>query len=63
VTDQSSLAPYFCRRISRARPSESTPPAAKESFMLRSSQFESFHRLVCSLCGRWGQFVEVFRRR
>gem|GEM_PF-3376931 len=31
--------------------------------MLRSSQFESFHRLVCSLCGRWGQFVEVFGRR
>jgi len=63
VTDQSSLTPYFCRRISRARPSESTPPAAKESPMLRSSRFKSFHRLVCSLCGRWGQFVEVFRRR
>jgi hypothetical protein len=63
VTDQSSLAPHFCRRIRRARPSASTRPAATESPMLRSSQFQSFHRLACSVCGRWGQLVEVFRRR
>lgn len=63
VTDQSSLAPYSCRRISRARLGESTPPAAQESPMFRSSRLESFHRLVCKVCGRWGQFVEVFRRR
>ena len=63
VTDQSSLAPYSCRRISRARLGESTPPAAKEFPMFPSSRSESFHRLVCSMCGRWGQFVEVFRRR
>lgn len=63
VTDQSSLAPYSCRRISRVRLGESTPLAAKESSMFRSSQLASFHRLVCSVCGRWGHFVEVFRRR
>jgi len=63
VTEQSSLASYSCRRISQARLSESTPLAANQSPMLRSSQRESFHRLICRVCGRWGQFVEVFRRR
>ena len=63
VTDQSSLAPYSCRRINRARLGESTALAAKQYPRLRSSQLESFHRLVCSVCGRWGQFIEVFRRR
>jgi hypothetical protein len=63
VTDQSSLSSYSCRRINRARLGKSAPRAATQSPRLRSSQPESFHRLVCSLCGRWGQFIEVFRRR
>jgi len=64
VTDQSSLAPYSCRRISRAGRAESLPPATEEFHAGRPlNRPERFQRLVCSVCGRWGQFVEVFRRR
>jgi hypothetical protein len=62
VTDQSSLAPHFCRRISPARLRES-PVAEKPNELRQPAQRKHFQRLVCSVCGHWGQFVEVFRRR
>lgn len=62
VTDQSSLAPYSCRRISQARLRES-PSAEKRDELHHPTPPQHFQRLVCSGCGRWRQFIEVFRRR
>lgn len=62
VTDQSSLAPYSCRRISRARLRESSA-AERPNERRQPTQPKHFQRLVCSVCGCWGQFLEVFRRR
>jgi len=64
VTDQSSPVPYSCRRISRARLGESTPPAAEEfCAVCPPSRHERFDCLFCMVCGRWGQFIEIFRNR
>ena len=64
VTDQSSLAPYSCRRMARAPAAVSMAPAAEDSMNHgQRTRCEHFQRLFCSVCGRWGQFIEVFRRR
>jgi hypothetical protein len=64
VTDQSSLAPDSCGRINRALVPVSTQPAFSESDALHQRSWrEGFHRLFCILCGRWGQFIEIFRSR
>ena len=64
VTDQSSLVPHACGRMNPALAPVSMRPAFSESEELhRRSRQEGFHRLFCILCGRWGQFIEIFRSR
>jgi hypothetical protein len=64
VTDQSSLVPHSCRRIRQARLGASMPPGAEQTHAVRpSSRQERFDCLFCRVCGRWGQFIEIFRRR
>jgi len=64
VTDQSSPTPSSCGRIGRALALISTPPASEESDDLRQrSRQAGFHRIFCIVCGRWGQFIEIFRAR
>ena len=64
VTDQSSPTPSSCGRIGSALALVSTPPASEESDDLRQrSRQAGFHRIFCIVCGRWGQFIEIFRAR
>jgi hypothetical protein len=64
VTDQSSTGPAACGRIKPVLVPVSTRPAFSESNELHQrSRQEGFQRLFCILCGRWGQFIEIFRRR
>lgn len=64
VTDQSSLAPPSCRKMGRAPAPVAVPSASEDSMDHgQQTQREHFQRLFCIGCGRWGQFVEVFRRR
>jgi len=64
VTDQSSLAPYSCRRMARAPAPAAAPPASEDSMDHgQRTRQEHFQRLFCIVCGRWGQFIEIFRRR
>ncbi len=64
VTDQSSLVLSSCRRMARAPAPESPSPASEDSMDHgQRTRQERFQRLFCSVCGRWGQFIEIFRRR
>lgn len=64
VTDHSSPAPDSYGRIKPVLVSVSTRPAAAESYELHQrSRQQGFQRLFCILCGRWGQFIEIFRSR
>lgn len=64
VTDQSSLAPDSCGRMDPELVPVSTRPAFSKSDDLRQRRRQQgFHRLFCIFCGRWGQFIEIFRSR
>jgi hypothetical protein len=60
VTDQSSSGKPGCGRITRTLVAESKPPTREKPDDL--SRRERFHRIFCMLCGRWGQFIDVFHR-
>ena len=64
VTDQSSQSPDSCGRIKPVLVPVSMQPAFSELDELHQrSRKEGFQRLFCILCGRWGQFIEIFRSR
>jgi hypothetical protein len=64
VTDQSSLAPDSSSRIGRVLAGLSLPPAPEESDDPgQRTRQERFQRMFCIVCGRWGQFIEIFRAR
>lgn len=63
VTDQSSLTPDSCGKINPELVPFTRPALAESDPLHQRSRQEGFHRLFCIVCGRWGQFVEIFRRR
>jgi hypothetical protein len=65
VTDQSS--PNACGQGRISQPwvkLESEPPTTENPTddLAKRTWRESFRRIFCILCGRWGRFIAVFRR-
>jgi hypothetical protein len=65
VTDQSSTDGCGWSRISQPLATwESKPPTLeKPDDLSKRTWRENFRRIFCTICGRWGHFIDVFRQR
>ena len=60
VTDQSSMG--GCSWGSISEPLVTEPKSPTEEKLDDLSKRERFRRIFCVICGRWGRFIDVFRR-